>query len=357
MGPDRTGADRQPAGVPGPQGENRMNAPRRTSLGFTLVEILIAMVLMALLMGAAALAMEAAHDSNVYNAEKTDLVLMAVGRRPVTEDLGLEENGVELENGFIRIDEWCRTTAEGVYAIGDVAGEPMLAHVGSHEGIVAAEHIAGQARHPMRYDNIPSVGYCHPEIASIGLTEAKAVEAGYEVKAGKYPLNSHGRALTAGANEGFVKVVADAKYGELLGVHMIGHNVSELIAELAAREIPVFGICLGHQLISLGFGAETFKLLYGHRGGNHPVHNRATQRVEITSQNHGFAVRADGDSVPGAPDLVATHLNLNDGTLEGVRHRELPILAVQYHPESAPGPHDSRYLFDDFLALMEIRAK
>jgi dihydrolipoamide dehydrogenase len=125
---------------------------------------------------------------------------MAVGRRPVTEDLGLEENGVELANGFIRIDEWCRTTAEGVYAIGDVAGEPMLAHVGSHEGMVAAEHIAGEAHHPMKYDNIPSVGYCHPEIASIGMTEARAREAGHEVKIGKYPLMSHGRALTAGAN-------------------------------------------------------------------------------------------------------------------------------------------------------------
>ncbi|MDX1578657.1 MAG: dihydrolipoyl dehydrogenase [Gemmatimonadota bacterium] len=163
--------------------------------------------------------------------EKTELVLMAVGRRPVTEDLGLEENGVELEDGFVRVDEWCRTSAEGVYAIGDVAGEPMLAHVGSHEGIVAAEHIAGEASHPVRYDNIPSVGYCHPEVASIGLTEAAAEEAGHEVVTGKYPLNSHGRALTAGANEGFVKFVADAKYGEVLGVHMIGHNVSELIAE------------------------------------------------------------------------------------------------------------------------------
>lgn len=163
--------------------------------------------------------------------EKTDLVLMAVGRRPVTEDLGLEEAGVELENGFVRVDEWMRTTAEGVYAIGDVAGEPMLAHVGSHEGIVAAEHIAGEARHPMRYDNIPSVGYCHPEVASIGLTEAEAEEAGYDVVAGKYPLQAHGRALTAAANEGFVKIVADRKYGEVLGVHMIGHNVSELIAE------------------------------------------------------------------------------------------------------------------------------
>ena len=97
------------------------------------------------------------------------------------------------------------------------------------------------------------------------------------------------------------------------------------------------------------------KLLYGHRGGNHPVHNVANRRVEITSQNHGFAIRADGDAVPGAPDLVVTHVNLNDGTLEGVRHRELPILAVQYHPESAPGPHDSRYLFDEFISLIETR--
>jgi len=132
-------------------------------------------------------------------------------------------------------------------------------------------------------------------------------------------------------------------------------GIGDLISELAAREIPVFGICLGHQLISLGFGAETFKLLYGHRGGNHPVHNLANVRVEITSQNHGFAVRADGDRIPGAPDLVATHVNLNDRTLEGVRHRELPVFAVQYHPESAPGPHDSRYLFDDFIALMDRR--
>ncbi|MGD2216335.1 MAG: glutamine-hydrolyzing carbamoyl-phosphate synthase small subunit [Gemmatimonadales bacterium] len=133
-------------------------------------------------------------------------------------------------------------------------------------------------------------------------------------------------------------------------------GVSELIDSLAAREIPVFGICLGHQLISRGFGGETFKLLYGHRGGNHPVHNLASGRVEITSQNHGFAVGAEGEGVPGAPDLRATHLNLNDGTLEGVRHRELPIFAVQYHPESAPGPHDSRYLFDEFVRLLERRS-
>ncbi len=164
--------------------------------------------------------------------EKTDLVLMAVGRAPVTKDLGLEDAGVALEDGFIQVDEWCRTSAEGVYAIGDVVGAPMLAHAGSHEGIVAAEHIAGVAEHPMRYDNIPSVGYCHPEIATIGLSESAAKEAGHDVITGKYPLTSHGRALTAGSNEGFVKIVADKAYGEVLGVHMIGHNVSELIAEI-----------------------------------------------------------------------------------------------------------------------------
>jgi dihydrolipoamide dehydrogenase len=162
---------------------------------------------------------------------ETDIVLMAVGRQPVTEDLGLEDAGVEMNGQWIAIDEWCATNVEGVYAIGDVAGEPMLAHKGSHEGIVAAERIAGAAEHPMRYDNIPSVGYCHPEVATIGLTEEQAKEAGHEVQVGKYPLSAHGRALTAGHSEGFVKIVADAKYGEVLGVHMIGHNVSELIAE------------------------------------------------------------------------------------------------------------------------------
>lgn len=171
-------------------------------------------------------------------SEETDLVLMAVGRRPVTENLGLEKNGVAVEDGFIRIDEWCRTNQPGVYAIGDVAGQPMLAHVGSHEGIVAAEHIAGVAKHPMTYGNIPSVGYCHPEVASIGMSAAQAEEAGHEVVTGKYPLGAHGRALTAESADGFVKVVADAKYGEILGVHMIGHNVSELVGEVGmAREL------------------------------------------------------------------------------------------------------------------------
>ena len=162
---------------------------------------------------------------------ETDILLMAVGRKPVTEGLGLEALGVEMDGPWIKINEWCESSVPGIYAIGDVAGQPMLAHKGSHEGIVAAERIAGVAQHPMRYDNIPSVGYCHPEVASIGLTEDEAKEAGHEIKVGKYPLTSHGRALSAGHNEGFVKIIADARYGEILGVHMIGYNVSELIGE------------------------------------------------------------------------------------------------------------------------------
>jgi carbamoyl-phosphate synthase small subunit len=128
------------------------------------------------------------------------------------------------------------------------------------------------------------------------------------------------------------------------------------ILGLAKADVPVFGICLGHQLICRAFGASTFKLPFGHHGGNHPVKNLDTQTVEITSQNHGFAVSGgQGDEIPGAPGLRLTHLNLYDLTVEGVEHREYPVLAVQYHPEAAPGPHDSRYLFDRFLGLMEDR--
>jgi carbamoyl-phosphate synthase small subunit len=128
------------------------------------------------------------------------------------------------------------------------------------------------------------------------------------------------------------------------------------ILGLAEADVPVFGICLGHQLICRAFGATTFKLPFGHHGGNHPVKNLDLDTVEITSQNHGFAVRGeDGDEIPGAPDLRLTHVNLYDGTVEGVAHRSLPVLSVQYHPEAAPGPHDSRYLFDRFVDLMEAR--
>ncbi|MGI9042470.1 MAG: glutamine-hydrolyzing carbamoyl-phosphate synthase small subunit [Gemmatimonadales bacterium] len=127
------------------------------------------------------------------------------------------------------------------------------------------------------------------------------------------------------------------------------------IRELAGTGLPTFGICLGHQLVGLAFGGETAKLPYGHRGGNHPVRDVATGQVLITTQNHGFAVVGGEAGVPGAPALKVTHLNLNDGTIEGVRHRELPLFAVQYHPEAAPGPHDAFPHFAEFLASLGAR--
>jgi carbamoyl-phosphate synthase small subunit len=127
----------------------------------------------------------------------------------------------------------------------------------------------------------------------------------------------------------------------------------DAVRGLAARGVPIFGICLGHQLLGRAFGGQTFKLLYGHRAGNHPVRRLSDGAIEITAQNHGFAVRrGPDDSVDGAPALRVTHINLNDQTMEGLAHRELPVFSVQYHPEAAPGPHDSLYLFDQFLAAM-----
>lgn len=129
------------------------------------------------------------------------------------------------------------------------------------------------------------------------------------------------------------------------------------IRTLTGAGLPLFGICLGHQLVARAFGGHSFKLAYGHRGGNHPVKDLETGAIEITSQNHGFAVREEDGGIAGAPDLEITHRNLNDGTIEGLTHRELPVFAVQYHPESAPGPHDSRHLFARFRRAVGVGAR
>ncbi|MBC7790933.1 MAG: dihydrolipoyl dehydrogenase [Anaerolineae bacterium] len=169
---------------------------------------------------------------------EVEKVLVAAGRAPNVEDLGLKEGGVQLtERGFIKINEKMETSAPGVYAIGDVAGPPMLAHKGSREGLVLADLLAGQQAHLVNYGNIPSATYCHPEVASIGLTEEQCKERKLEYKVGKFPFSANGRARTSGETEGFVKIIRDAKYGEILGAHIIGAHATELIHELAlARE-------------------------------------------------------------------------------------------------------------------------
>jgi dihydrolipoamide dehydrogenase len=171
-----------------------------------------------------------------------DLVLSAVGITPNIEGIGLETLGVELEKGRIKVDPYYRTNVEGIYAIGDIVGGPALAHVASAEGIVCVEKIAGHHPSPIDYNNIPGCTYTNPEVSSVGLTEAKAKEAGYEIKVGKFPYSASGKASAAGQKDGFVKLIFDAKYGELLGAHMIGGNVTEMIAELVvARKLEITG--------------------------------------------------------------------------------------------------------------------
>ncbi len=168
----------------------------------------------------------------------TDQVLSAVGVVGNVENLGLEKLGIKTDRGAIVIDGYGRTSVPGIYAIGDVAGPPWLAHKASHEGILCIEKIAGKDVHPLNKKNIPGCTYCQPQIASVGYTEAAAKEAGYELKIGKFPFQASGKASAIGHGEGFVKVIYDAKYGELLGCHIIGYDATELIAEaVTAREL------------------------------------------------------------------------------------------------------------------------
>lgn len=215
-----------------------------------------------------------------------------------------------------------------------------------------------------------------PEMNGLDLATSVSVDASFEVEARGEELGEV-LCLDYGVKRRSLELVADAGYRvrvlpaataveEMLVERPDGLFVSngpgdpdavegaiERIEAFAREEIPVFGICLGHQLVARTFGGRNYKLLYGHRGGNHPVKNLETGKVEVTSQNHGFAVAESEGEVEGAPELRITHRNLNDGTIEGIAHRELPVFAVQYHPESAPGPHDSRYLFRRFVEAME----
>lgn len=174
---------------------------------------------------------------------QADIVLSAVGIQTNLENLGLETLGVKTDKGKVLVDDFYATNIKGVYAIGDIVKGPALAHVSSAEGIICVEKIAGHHPEPLNYNNIPGCTYCSPEVASVGYTEKAAKEAGYEIKVGKFPFSASGKASAGGVKEGFIKLIFDAKYGEFLGAHMVGANVTEMIAEVVvARKLETTGM-------------------------------------------------------------------------------------------------------------------
>ena len=203
---------------------------------------------------------------------EAEMLLVAVGRMPFTEGLGLEGSKIKVERGFVQIDEFQQTGEKGVYAIGDVVPTPLLAHLASKEGIVAVEHMAGQKDvRPINLRLVPNCTYCDPEVASVGLTEAKAREQGYDVKIGKFPFSASGKARILGEEEGFVKIVGEGKYDEILGVHIIGAHATELIAEA----------CVAMQLESTA--EELGRTMHAH-----PTVSEAV--MEAAEGVHGLAV-------------------------------------------------------------------
>ena len=184
--------------------------------------------------------------ANGIEVLEAEIVLSAVGISTNLEGIGLEEVGVKTDKGKVLVDDFYKTNVEGIFAIGDIVKGQALAHVASAEGIICVEKIAGHHPEPLNYNNIPGCTYCAPEIASVGYTEKAAREAGYELKIGKFPFSASGKASAAGAKDGFVKLIFDAKYGEILGAHMLGHNVTEMIAEIVtARKLEA----TGHEII------------------------------------------------------------------------------------------------------------
>ncbi len=191
--------------------------------------------------GSVTMSLDAGGKSQSLEVEQ---VLVAAGRAPNVEDVGLKEAGVQLtDHGFIKINERMETTAKGIYAIGDVAGPPMLAHKGSREGVVLAELLAGDPHvQMMNYGNIPNATYCHPEVASVGLTEQQCKEKKLDFKVGKFPFAASGRARTSGETEGFVKIIRDAKYGEILGAHIVGSHATEILHEIVVARANEFTV-------------------------------------------------------------------------------------------------------------------
>ena len=218
--------------------------------------------------GGVRLNLEKDGKTETLDAEK---LLVAVGRKPVTENLGLEALGIELDRGYIKINPYMQTAVPHIYAIGDVVNTPWLAHVASAEGILAVEHMAGQHARPINYDRVPSCTYCEPEVASVGLTEAKAKERGYDVQTGKFPMTALPKAKILGKSAGFVKIVRDKKYDELLGVHIVGAHATDIIAEA----------CVALQME--GTDEELFRTMHAH-----PTLSEAV--MEAAHAAHGQAI-------------------------------------------------------------------
>ncbi len=264
----------------------------------------------------------------------------------------------------------------GVTGIADVDTRALTRHIrsrGAMRGAIAPAEAEESA--------VLAAVQGHPVMEGLDLACGVSTKEAYEVQAVgperfhvlayDFGVKAHSPILLSERGCRVTVIPADTPVDEILAAPPDGlflsngpgdpaavRRAERAIVGLARSGVPVFGICLGHQLIARAFGAATYKLPFGHHGGNHPVKNLDLGTVEITSQNHGFAVvRGEGDDIPGAPGLRLTHVNLYDGTVEGVEHRELPVFCVQYHPEAAPGPHDSRYLFDRFIRLMEARAE
>ncbi|HUE76828.1 MAG TPA: glutamine-hydrolyzing carbamoyl-phosphate synthase small subunit [Longimicrobiales bacterium] len=260
----------------------------------------------------------------------------------------------------------------GVAALTEVDTRALTRHIRSAGAMLGAIAPASTDRDELR-DRLAA----HPRMEGLDLTGEVSTLEPYDIPAVgderffviayDFGIKGHSPKLLAERGCRVRTVPRGATPGDVLESGLDGLFISngpgdpdavahalETIRGAADRGIPVFGICLGHQLVARAFGGHTYKLKYGHRGGNHPVKRLGDGAVEITAQNHGFAVRAgEGeDAVEGAPDLRVTHLNLNDGTVEGLEHRTRPVFSVQYHPEAAPGPHDSRYLFDRFVSEM-----
>jgi carbamoyl-phosphate synthase small subunit len=270
------------------------------------------------------------------------------------------------------LDDYLRD--HGITGIADIDTRALTRHLRTHgamRGAIAPAELAEK--------NVLEQVRAQPRMEGLDLACGVSTKESYVVPAvGKerfhvlaydFGVKAHSPKLLAERGCRVTVIPADTPVADILADPPDGLFVSngpgdpaaveraqEAIVRLAEADVPIFGICLGHQLIGRAFGASTYKLPFGHHAANHPVKNLDTDTVEITSQNHGFAVKGgEGDEIPGAPGLRLTHVNLYDGTVEGIAHRELPVLSVQYHPEAAPGPPDSRDLFDRFIELMEQR--